>query len=70
MAQFDYRKDIMEACRQRMGLGENDKSCDADIRNMSKREVFSEYCKWNGLTGNWSDTLLDVIQNIYGIELE
>lgn len=70
MAQFDYRKDIMESCRQRMGLDKDDTSHDADIWNMSHEKVFSEYCKWHGLMGNWSENLLSTIQNIYGIELE
>lgn len=69
MAQFDYNKDVMEACRQRMGLNKDDKSHDTDIWNMSHKRVFIEYCEWNGLTG-WSNKLLDVIQDIYGIELE
>lgn len=70
MAQFDYSDEVMEACRQRMGLEKDDKSCDVDIWNMSHEEVFSEYCKWNGLMENWSNKLLNVIQNIYGVELE
>lgn len=69
MAQFDYNKEVMEACRQRMGLYKDDKSCDVDIWNMPRKKVFREYCEWNGLTG-WSNKLLDVIQNIYGTELE
>lgn len=52
-----------------MGLNKDDKSHDTDIWNMSHKRVFIEYCEWNGLTG-WSNKLLDVIQDIYGIELE
>ncbi len=33
---------------------------DEAIRHLSGRELFSEYCTWNGLI-NWSDTLWDVV---------
>jgi len=39
MAQFDYNKEVMEACRQRMGLYKDDKSCDVDIWNMPRKKV-------------------------------
>lgn len=69
MAQFDYSNEVMESCRQRMGMNKDDSSHDADIWNMSRKKVFREYCECNGLIG-WSNKLLDVIQDIYGIELK
>lgn len=33
---------------------------DESIRQLSGREIFSEYCAWHGLI-NWSDTLWDVV---------
>jgi hypothetical protein len=34
---------------------------DDDIRAMTAREFFSEYCNWNGLM-RWGDTLFSVVE--------
>lgn len=52
-----------------MGLNEDDESADDEIMNMDKSDVFAAYCKWHGLMGSWYDTLLEVIENIYDVEL-
>lgn len=65
-----YMDEIMEAVRQRMGLEEDDESADKEIMQMDRSEVFKEYCEWNGLLGSWYDTLLEVVENIYDVELE
>ena len=64
-----YNNTIMKAIRQRMGLDENDTSCDEEIMNMDKYQVFREYCLWNGLLGSWYDYLLSAVENIYGLKL-
>lgn len=65
-----YNDDIMEAVRQSLGLEEDDVSADDEIMDMDRAEVFKRYCQWNGLLGNWYDTLLEVVENIYDVELE
>lgn len=65
-----YNDTVMKAIRERMGLDENDTSCDEEIMKMNKYDVFREYCLWNGLMGSWYDTLLGVVENIYGVELK
>ena len=64
-----YNEDIMEAVRQHIGLNEDDESADEEIMNMDKSDVFAAYCKWHGLMGSWYNTLLEVIENIYDVEL-
>jgi hypothetical protein len=34
---------------------------DADIAAMTPRELFSEYCEWNGLL-RWGDTLFSAVE--------
>lgn len=65
-----YIDEVMEAVRQRMGLEEDDESADEEIMQMDRSKVFKEYCLWNGLLGSWHDTLLEVVENIYDVELE
>ena len=65
-----YNEDIMEAVRQSLGLEEDDISADDEIMDMDRAEVFKRYCQWNGLLGSWYDTLLEVVENIYDVELE
>ena len=65
-----YNDEIMKAIRQRMGLNENDTSSDKEIMKLDKYDVFRQYCLWNGLMGRWHDTLLGVVENIYGVELK
>ena len=65
-----YNDEIMKAIRQRMGLNENDTSSDEEIMKLDKYDVFRQYCLWNGLMGSCYDTLLSVVENIYGVELK
>lgn len=65
-----YMDEIMEAVRQRMGLEEDDESADEEIMQMDRSQVFKEYCLWHGLLGSFYDTLLEVVENIYDVELE
>lgn len=65
-----YIDEVMEAVRQRIGLEEDDESADEEIMQMDRSKVFKEYCLWNGLLGSWYDTLLEVVENIYDVELE
>lgn len=65
-----YIDEVMEAVRQRMGLEEDDESADEEIMQMDRSQVFKEYCLWHGLLGNWCDTLLEVVENIYDVELK
>lgn len=66
----DNNDEIMKAIRQRMGLNEDDTSSDEEIMKLDKYDVFRQYCLWNGLMGSWYDTLLSVVENIYGVELK
>lgn len=65
-----YNNNIMKAVRQRLGLEENDESLDERIMKMNRREVFREYCLWNGLLGSWYDDLLTSVENIYDVKLD
>lgn len=65
-----YNDTVMKAIRERMGLDENNTSCDEEIMKMNKYDVFREYCLWNGLLWNWHSILLRVVENIYGLDLK
>lgn len=64
-----YNDEIMKAVRQSLGLDEYDESADDEIMSMNRKRVFKIYCRWNGFLGSWYDTLLEVVENIYDIEL-
>lgn len=40
---------------------------DVYIKGMSAKDIFSEYCTWNGLI-NWSNTLWDVVSVLKAIQ--
>jgi len=63
-----YSEEIMEKCRQRLNLDENDKSCDLDIAGWAAGKVFRECLIWEGIV-NWDLAIRNWIEEIYGIEL-
>ncbi len=65
-----YSREVMEVLRQCKGLEPGDTSKDADIMSMAKQDVFNNYCQWNGLLGGYGYSLLDVVENIYDINLQ
>lgn len=65
-----YNEDVMKALRQHRGLEPDDTTEDADIMNMSKQDVFNNYCQWNGLLGGYGYALLNVVEDIYDINLQ
>lgn len=60
----------MESLKRRRGLEPGDVSEDAEIMSMAKQDVFNEYCQWNGLLLGYGYALLNVIENIYDINLQ
>lgn len=65
-----YSKRIMEALRQRRELEANDTAQDTEIMSMSKQDVFNEYCQWEGLLGGYGYDLLNIVEDIYDINLQ
>lgn len=65
-----YNKKVMEALRQHRGLESGDASQDSDIMSMAKQDVFNEYCQWEGLLEGYGYSLLNVVENIYDINLQ
>lgn len=65
-----YSKRIMEALRQRRELEANDVSQDTEIMSMAKQDVFNEYCQGEGLLGSYGYNLLNIIEDIYDINLQ
>lgn len=65
-----YSEKVMEALRQNRGLEPNDTSEDEEIMKMAKRDVFNQYCAWEGLLGGYGHMLLNVIEDIYDINLQ
>ena len=70
LAPKTYGKDVMEALRQRRGLEPDDISEDTDIMSMAKQDVFNEYCMWNGLLSGYGYKLLNVVEEIYDMNLQ
>lgn len=70
LAPKTYDKEVIETLMQRRGLKPADASEDADIMNMAKQYVFNEYCIWKGLLGGYGYSLLNVVENIYDINLQ
>lgn len=64
-----YGSEVMETVRQCLGLEEDDMSEESYIMAMDKKDVFRKYCEWNGLLGSWSEKLLNIVEEIYGIQI-
>ena len=65
-----YNQRIMEALRQRRELDANDISQDTEIMRMAKQDVFNEYCQWEGLLDGYGYDLLNIIEDVYDINLQ
>lgn len=64
-----YSENIMSAVRQNMYLEPDDTSHDAEIMEMPEREVLNRWFVWQGIIG-YTDDVLEVVSEIYDIELE
>lgn len=65
-----YPDNIMRNVRQNLGLDELDISRDDEIMSMAKQDVFNRYCEWNGLLGGYGYSLLNIVEDIYDINLQ
>lgn len=65
-----YPEYIMEYLRQRNDLDEYDISEDAELNKLEPCRVFSEVCKWNGLTGGYAEEIKGWIKDIYKVDLD
>ena len=63
-----YPENIMRMVRGNLDLEFDDTSHDGEIEAMSKQEVFSRVCDWEGLI-NYGSTIKSWIKQIYGIDL-
>ena len=63
-----YPENIMCKVRGSLDLEFDDTSRDGDIEVMSKQEVFSRVCYWEGLI-DYDTTIKSWIKQIYGIDL-
>jgi|LakMenEpi03Aug12_release.lakeMendotaPanAssembly.Ray.scaffolds.fasta_scaffold303541_3 hypothetical protein len=64
-----YSENTMQALRQRNKIDKYDTSKDEKLNKINPKEVFSEVCQWNGLLGNYDETIKGWIKDIYGIDL-
>ena len=60
-----YKSSIMRILRQRLGIGEDDPSKDAQIRDMGNDEAFKHVLGWEGIIG-YEYKIRDWIRDIYG----
>ena len=63
-----YPENIMRIVRGSLDLEFDDISRDREIEAMSKQEVFSRVCDWEGLI-DYDSTIKSWIKQIYGIDL-
>lgn len=63
-----YNEYIMRNVRGNLGLEIDDTSKDDLIMEMSRKEVLERYFIWDGIY-NHSDEILDLIYDIYGVDL-
>ncbi len=63
-----YKSSIMRILRQRLGIGEDDPSKDAQIRDMGNDEALKHVLEWEGIIG-YEYKIRDWIKDIYGVEL-
>lgn len=63
-----YPENIMRMVRGNLDLELDDTSRDGEIDDMSKYEVFSRTCDWEGLIG-YGNKIVKWINQIYGIDI-
>ena len=63
-----YDEFIMRNIRERMCLEPFDKSKDAEIMKLTKRQAFKEWLEWEGLVG-FSDYILEAVEEIFGVDI-
>ena len=63
-----YPENIMRIVKGSLDLEFDDISRDREIEAMSKQEVFSRVCDWEGLI-DYDSTIKSWIKQIYGIDL-
>lgn len=63
-----YPENIMRIVRWSLDLEFDDISRDREIEAMSKQEIFSRVCDWEGLI-DYDSTIKSWIKQIYGIDL-
>ena len=63
-----YPENIMRMVRGNLDLELDDTSRDGEIEAMSKQEIFSRVCDWEGLI-NYDNTIKSWVNQIYGIDL-
>lgn len=63
----DMRGDVIEALQERLAgyddIAASDEKVQAFLNTHSPKEIFMEYCEWNGIIG-YSDTLFEIVLSL------
>lgn len=63
-----YPENVIKTVRKSLDLEPDDTSRDGEIDLMTNREIFEAICNYEGLIG-YADTIIDWINQIYGLDL-
>lgn len=64
-----YPENVLKLLRESEGLDQTDTSCDGEFNNLYELIVFRKILDWKGLVGPWDEFILDLIKDVWGVDL-
>lgn len=64
-----YPESLLKLLRESEGLDQTDTSHDGGFNELYELIVFRKILDWKGLIGSWDEFILDLIKDIWGVDL-
>ena len=64
-----YPESVLKLLRESEGLDQTDTSHDGGFNELYELIVFRKILDWKGLIGSWDEFILDLIKDIWGVDL-
>lgn len=64
-----YPENVLKLLRESEGLDQTDTSRDGEFNELYELIVFRKILDWKGLVGLWDEFILDLIKDVWGVDL-
>lgn len=64
-----YPENVLKLLRESEGLDQTDTSRDGEFNELYELIVFRKILDWKGLVGPWDEFILDLIKDVWGVDL-
>lgn len=64
-----YPENVLKLLRESEGLDQTDTSLDGEFNELYELIVFRKILDWKGLVGPWDEFILDLIKDVWGVDL-